>query len=85
MLLFGSLVIRTCCFTGIVTVIWLCIVPNTGCTGLLHAALIACSYRLDVMWLVRGTKMHVVMKHLKGRRLTAANKGIAVEDLGNVE
>ncbi len=29
--------------------------------------------------------MHVVLKHLEGRRLTATNKSIAVEDLGNIE
>ncbi len=85
MLLIGSLVIRTCCFTGAVTVVWLCIVPNTGCTGLLHVALISCSCGLGVMRRVRGTEMHVVMKHLEGRRLTASNKSIAVEDLGNIE
>ena len=85
MLLIGSLMIRTCCFTGPVTVTWLCIVPSTSCTGLLHVALIACSCGLDVMRRMQGTKMHVVLKHLEGRRLTATNKSIAVEDLGNIE
>ncbi|KAA6419026.1 MAG: hypothetical protein FRX49_10989 [Trebouxia sp. A1-2] len=63
----------------------LCIVPNTGCTALLHATTIACSYWLDVMRRVRGAKMHVVVKRQEGGRLTASNKGIAVQDLGNVE
>ena len=85
MALIGSLVIRTCCFTGPVTVKWLCIEPSTSCTGLLHATLIACSCELGVMRRVQGTKMHVVMEHLEGRRLTASNKSIAVEDLGNVK
>lgn len=85
MLLIGSLVIRTCSFTGPVTAEWLCVVPNTGCSNLLHVTLIACSCGLDVMRHVRGSQRHVVRKHLEGRRLTASNKSIAVEDLGNVK